>query len=453
MTACPAQPPPLTKARTRHRVLVSAYALSPYRGSEPGIGWNVVSRLAAAHDITVLASPNVPGSYDNNFKEDFTRFTTDNGPIPGLTVHWITAPLLSHLFQRESLLCRRTLYYTGYAAWQRKAAAVGRQLHNENPFDLIHHLNITGFREPGYLWKLPVPFVWGPIAGAAGMPPRYFDLLSRRERLFYKLRNFSNARHKRNRRCRAAAAAAKHIWAVSPEDQAMAKQQWGADAEQLRESAATPRPDGSIRTYNARRPLRIVWSGQFIGRKALPILLHALAQLRVAAGHVPTVELTVLGDGPEQQHWLNLALQLQLNDIKWIGWVPRDQALRYVDKADVLVSTSLLEGTPQVLLEALALGVPVICHDTCGMSLAINDTCGIRIPLTDSLTSIAAYTTALRRLAENPALLQRLSAGALQRVIDLSWDNQVARMLQVYEQILTAPCSRELARVVAPQPA
>jgi glycosyltransferase involved in cell wall biosynthesis len=405
------------------------------RGSEPGIGWNVVSRLARRHDVTVLAAASVPGSAENNFRHDCQRHFDLHGPVPGLTLRWVDPPLLSRFLQRESLLMRRTLYYTGYAAWQRAAFAVARQMHAQQPFDLVHHLNITGFREPGYLWQLDAPFVWGPIAGAAEFPRAYFGLLSGKEQLFYRLRNWANARQKRSKRCRAAARAARHIWAVSPEDQALARQQWDRTAERLRESAAAPRSDGTISTYDGRRPLRLVWSGQHIGRKALPILLHALAALRDQKQRQPSIELTVLGDGPEQPHWRALAQRLGLRNIFWRGWLEREQAIAEVARGDVLVSTSLLEGTPQVLLEAMALGLPVICHNTCGMADAVTDDCGVRVPLTDSAGSIRAYADALQRLAADPDEVKRLSAGALQRVVELSWDKQADRMLEVYDEI------------------
>ncbi len=75
---------------------------------------------------------------------------------------------------------RRTLYYTGYAAWQRAAYRAALDLHRDRPFDLAHQLNITGYREPGYLWKLPIPFVWGPVGGAADIPPGFFPIMSAR---------------------------------------------------------------------------------------------------------------------------------------------------------------------------------------------------------------------------------------------------------------------------------
>src|SRR4051812_29636278 len=82
-------------APARLRVLVSAYAVSPVRGSEPGLGWNLVSRLARYHDVTVLCAPDVPGLASQNFREEIARHEREHGPVPGLTIHFVEPPLLS----------------------------------------------------------------------------------------------------------------------------------------------------------------------------------------------------------------------------------------------------------------------------------------------------------------------------------------------------------------------
>ena len=62
--------------------------------------------------------------------------------------------------------------YLSYNLWQRRALRAARQLHAQVRFDLVHHVNILGFREPGYLWKLDAPFIWGPVGGTQNYPWR-----------------------------------------------------------------------------------------------------------------------------------------------------------------------------------------------------------------------------------------------------------------------------------------
>jgi glycosyltransferase involved in cell wall biosynthesis len=418
----------------RKRILVSSYAISPVRGSEPGVGWQICSRLAKHHDVTVLCSPGVPGVDATYFRDEIAEFTAKYGTVVGLTLKFIDPPLLSFLFQRETTLCRRTLYYTGYAAWQRRALKVAAELHHQNPFDLIHQLTITGFREPGFLWKLDAPFVWGPIGGAPNLPPAYFDMLSRKDRFFYGLRNWTNQLQKKSARCRAAAAKAEHIWTISAEDAEMVEKLWHHPAERMLETGSIAREQGCVRNYDGKRPLRLIWSGQHFGRKALPILLRAMSQLK------QPVELSVLSDGPETAQWQALAKSLGLDHIRWIGRVPHDRALAEMSDGDVLVFTSVLEGTPHVVLEAFSLGLPVICHNACGMGVAVTDDCGIRIDMKDTATSIAGFAQAIDSLAADPGEVARLSNGALARAAELSWDSKVEQIMDVYESIRSRAC-------------
>jgi glycosyltransferase involved in cell wall biosynthesis len=427
---------PRHDAPPRLRVLVSAYAVSPARGSEPGLGWNLVSRLAQYHDVTVLCAPSVPGLASQNFREEIARHDRDHGPVSGLSIHFVEPPLLSRWFQRESRIRRRTVYYTGYAAWQRAAYREAVALHERAPFDLVHQLNITGYREPGYLWRMPVPFVWGPVGGAADIPPAYFPLMGWQDRLFYAFRNRMNAVQKRTlRRCRAAALAARHAWAIGEENLRLLRDEWGRrDVEIMIESGATVRSDVSPRSFDGTRPLRLAWSGQHIGRKALPILLHAMARAKV------TAELVVLCEGAETARWKVLAQSLGIAEqVRWLGQLPHAPAQAEVSRADVFVLTSVQEGTPHVVLEALSLGVPVLCHDACGMGAAVNETCGIKVPMRDSETSITGFADAVQRLSQYPAQINELSRGALCRAVELSWDNKAEQIAKTYSQVVPSP--------------
>lgn len=432
----PASPAP------RRRVLVSAYAVSPVRGSEPGMGWNICLRLARYHDVTVLCSPEVPPKAED-FRGEIEQYLREHGPVFGLTFRFVEPPLASCLLQRETALLRRTLYYTGYRAWQRAALRVARELHSAKPFDLVHQLNITGFREPGYLWRLPVPFVWGPVGGAADVPAAFMPLMGMRDRVFYTTRNLTNALHRRTRaRCRQAAARASHVWVVGEANRRLVEEIWRRPAEPMLEVGGEQHPDGRIRAYDGSRPLRLVWSGQHIGRKALPLLLRAMH----AIAESTPVNVTVLGEGAETAAWKQLASRLGIaGKLRWTGQLSRADALREMAAADAFVSTSVLEETSLVVLEALSLGLPVVCHDAYGMGVAVNDTCGIKIPMRTPDASVAAIAEAVRSLAADPLRVGRLSEGALARAEELSWERKARRIADTYERVIGATSAQGAA--------
>ena len=103
-----------------------------------------------------------------------------------------------------------------------------------------------------------------------------------------------------------------------------------------------------------------------------------------------------------------------------------------MDGQDALVSSSLQESTSTVLMEALAAGLPVICHDVSGMSFAIDESCGIKIPFRSRQTSISGFTDAIVRLVTTQGLLNRLSQGALQRARENTWEEKVRQFADAY---------------------
>jgi len=420
--------------RRRRRVLVSAIAVSPLRGSEAGIGWNIGSRLARYHDVTLMC---IPGTRDPH-RQEIESYLKEHGPIPGLTMLYIEPTWLFRLFDRNSSSLLRPLFYIGYASWQRAAYRTVKRLHAEKPFELTHHLNILGYREPGYLWKLPIPFFWGPVAGASNMPWRYFPMLSWRDRVAYGLRNIANEIQKRlASRPRKAARAAAHIWAIGEDNRRMFTDVFKVPAECLCEAGGKPRPElASIKIYDpANEPLRLVFAGYHIGRKAVPIVLHAIARV---ANEFP-ITFTSLGSGPEKPKWQQLAQRLGISDkVTWIDELPQVQAHARMAQAHVFAFPSLQEASSTVTLEALSLGLPVICHDACGMGFIVTGDCGIKIPMRSPEQSIQGYADALRRLHQDPAELTRLSRGALRRSEELSWDYAARMIAEGYDRVLAA---------------
>jgi glycosyltransferase involved in cell wall biosynthesis len=421
----------------RGRILVSAYALSPVLGSEPGAGWNICSRLAAYHDVTVLTRSWTEDLWpqDAQRREEAERFMAREGPFPGLTIHFVSSPPLSRLLQpHPTVSLRSPLYFQGYAAWHRAAYREAVQLHRERPYDGVHQLTISTFREPGYLWKLGVPFFWGPLAGGENIPLSYFADFGRHDSVYYALKNFANNVHRWTKwRSRRAARGAERVF-VSSATLFQTVARWGGTPDMMLEVGA-PNWQGRRRRYDGGRALRLCWMGLHIGRKALPIALRCLAELK-ARGFVKQVHLTILGSGPDTWAGQALCQQLEVQEmVTWAGQVPFHRVREELERHDTLLITSLQEGTPNVVMEALAAGLPIVCHAVGGMSLAVDESCGFKLPLTDRQTSIREFADAASRLVTSPGLLNELSEGALCRAKALSWDNLVKEIATAYDRI------------------
>jgi glycosyltransferase involved in cell wall biosynthesis len=412
-------------------ILISSFAFSPYRGSECAVGWNIVTQMARYHDVTVLCG-DVSGELQT--KKDLTKYFSEKSAIEKLTIKYVEPSRLIRwiecIHQIPGFWC---FYYLAYNLWQRKAFKIAKELHAQTSFDLVHQLNMIGYREPGYLWKLGIPFVWGPVGGAPNESWAYHALFSWPGSIKVLLRTVLNEFQKRiAKRSKNAARAASKLWAVTDADREMIGKLWGIKVEQMIETGTMAREACCPRTWCGDSPLRIVWSGIHTSRKALPILLHAICGPEVRS----RLHVDILGIGHETRVWKILANKLGISGcLTWHGQLPHQNALEIMKSAHILALPSLKEGTPHVVLEALSLGLPVICHDACGMGIAVTDACGIKIPLHDPETSINGFKDAIRDLFEHPEKVEELSRGALKRAEELSWDKKVDAIARAYSEI------------------
>ncbi len=432
-------------AAQRPRVLLLAYACMPNRGSECSVGWNRALQVAQHFDTWVLCE----GSW---CRSEIERYLAQHGPIPGLRFVYVEKGKLLRLIGRVP-----GLYYLSYNLWHRRAFRVARQLHAEQRFALAHQSTYCGFREPGYLWKLDLPFVWGPIGGTQNLPWRFLGSIGIAGAASEILRSAANGLQLRFRwRVRLAARRAALLLTANSTNRAAIAAAHGVEPRcdlldtGVRTIQEVPRPP-----RRADQTLRILWAGECRSFKALPILLHALAQLPADVSY----RLQVLGDGPQRRRWQRIATRLGLDaHVDWSGWLPHNQALDQYRQADLFVFTSLRDTTGTVVLEALASGLPVVCFDHQGVRDVIDDDCGIKIPVTTPAEAIDGYCTALTTLARDHEQLEALSRGARERAKQYLWSQHGATLVKLYREVLAQreddrPANAAWRQVAADTPA
>jgi len=340
------------------------------------------------------------------------RYLQRNGEIPGL--HFEFLP--QKAWERRIALTRIPgAWYLAYNLWQRRAYRVARRLHARIGFDLVHHLTCCGFREPGYLWKLDVPFIWGPVGGTQDYPWRFLPAAGVCGALSEATRSVLNnlqLRHSLRVR-RAAHKAAVLLAANSTNQRHMRRVRKGEVLRMLdvgTEQVIEPPPRNS-----QSRPFRILWVGLFNHSKALHLLIEALGAVPASIPY----ELRVVGRGRLEARWHRLARRRGVwPHSRWLGWLPREEVSRQYGWADVLVFSSLRDTCGSVVLEALSRGVPVIGFDHQGVGDVLTDQCGIKIPVTRPQQAVADLRAAIISVQGDPARLRRMRHAALARACE-----------------------------------
>ncbi|WP_165078423.1 MULTISPECIES: glycosyltransferase family 4 protein [unclassified Desulfovibrio] len=146
-------------------------------------------------------------------------------------------------------------------------------------------------------------------------------------------------------------------------------------------------------------PYRLLAVGRFARTKGFPELITALARLR--RERVP-MRLTLVGDGAWRGRLVRQIRRLGLEScVDLPGFVPHDELRRYMQTHDMLVVPSVVhsngdrDGIPNVIMEALSMGLPVVATDVCGIAEVIRDgETGLLVPERDP----AALACAVRRL-------------------------------------------------------
>jgi len=405
----------------RKRVLLLAYYCNPNFGSEPGAGWNRALETAKHFDTWVISHSDNAHAIRDYFQ--------NHPPILGLNFLFVESPPWEN-----RVLDTRWLMWLVVHRWHFRAFQVAKRLCNELELDLIHQVTPAAYREPGYLWQLDVPFVWGPVGGTQNLPWRFLLEAGPVRALSEAMRNITNfAQLHWSRRVKQAAQRAAVLLVANSSIRESFQQNYGRTGtmtcdvgiKQIVPWLRTPRPDSG--------PLRILWSGDLEPRKALSLLLKALAQLPPGVNF----ELRVLGEGRMERRLKGMAADLGIDSrITWFGRLPHSEAIEQCGWADVFAFTSLRDTLGTVVLEALANGLPVICLDHQGVRDAVTGSCGVKVPVTNRRQVVRDLSDALACLARDPQRRAAMSAAAIERARDFLWSQLGSDMLDIYQRVL-----------------
>lgn len=409
-------------------VLINAYACSPHMGSEPGMGWNWCVNLAKYCELHIITE----GEFRDNIEAVLPTLPQ------GKNMHFYYNPVSDEIRK----MCWNQgdwRFYKYYREWQWKTYTMAKEIIKQHHIDIVHQLNMIGFREPGYLWKIEdKPFVWGPIGGLKQFPNSYLEGAGIKMKLFNRIKNIINIYQiKHDKRVNQALKKAELLISSIPDSYNAIKKYKGLNSTIIPETGCFI-DDNTIkqnRTNRADEDFRLLWVGKFDFRKQLNIALTAIAKLKDKSN----IKLIICGSGNNDQisYYKQMALTLGIEDnVVWKGNIENSKVKEEMYLSDVFFFTSVSEDTSTVVLEAVSCGLPVLCFDTCGMGYVINESVGQKVPLTNPRQSADDFAEKINYLYNNRDFLQKLSDGCKQRQKELSWDNKAKQMVELYNKVI-----------------
>lgn len=174
-------------------------------------------------------------------------------------------------------------------------------------------------------------------------------------------------------------------------------------------------------------PCRLLFVGRITQQKAVPRLVRAIAVMQ------EPVDVVIVGSGEDSTMVRELVGKLDLGNVRLVGAQRGDDLLRWYRWADVFVVPSDKEGMPLVMLEAMAVGLPVVATDVPGSRETLGEAGVLAAPDPQSLAR------ALDRVAGDAGLRAELSGRSLLRAQEYSWPRLIERLETIYAGICTTP--------------
>ena len=173
----------------------------------------------------------------------------------------------------------------------------------------------------------------------------------------------------------------------------------------------------------------LLFVGNIIFRKGIDILFDALSSFK----NIFEMTIMIIGDGPDRKDLEAICLRKPLKGhIVWCGEKRNDELPKWYAAADAFVLPSRSEGTPTVMLEAMASGTPIIASKVGGIPEVISD--GVNGLLFEPEKS-EQLRACLEKLLGDRNLRQRLAESALNEVTEHSLQRQVEKIAAIYRSI------------------
>lgn len=396
------------------KILMSAFACSPIRGSEPGVGWNWAREMSKDNEVWVITRASNKKEIEEYGRDEKIKFIYLSIPF----LDWMeryTHTKIIHLY---------------YRLWQLYIVKHVKDVHKKIKFDIIHHVTYNEFRNPGYLWKIETPFILGPIGGAQEIEVELEDYYEgKKNKYIEKIRSYLNKKVKNGTYLdRSIKNSAKVL--VANKDTARFLELPSEKCELMLETGVKMENCNYIVRENNNK-IRILWVGNLIYIKGFRILIDAFERIK----NKEKYEIIIIGEGKLKSKYINyLSSKGLLKYYNFKGKLSYSDTLKEYKGADIFVFTSLRDTSGNVVLEAMSNCLPVISLNHHGAADILDDKCGIKINIKSKDQIINDLVYSIEILGNNYEKRIEMGINSFKRIQDVYlWENKRLKMQHIYD--------------------
>lgn len=378
--------------------------------------------LARANDVTVLTRANNRPAIDH--------FLTDyQNPSPNFLY---VDPSSWALHLKRLGIMPVQLFY---ALWQSCVAKLigsgGTGAH-----DIVHQLTFNSFEIPpvGFL-KSDAVKVWGPVGGGQRVAFRLLPAFGLAGGIKEWMRNLRIRLSVLNPMGRKVLKCCSLVLFANKETENLLAERCTCRTEMMIDVGVDLEQFAPPLGQSGNMSATILFAGRLEHRKGAQLLLDAIGKI---AEDCPDLKLRLAGGGPMGEMLDEKARRLGLEEkITFTGMIGHAEMQAEMANADIFAFPSLRDTSGAVVLEAMAMRLPVVCFDHQGAAIMVADGCGLKVPAPSLRSASDGLADAIRKILSDPGGAGRMGVCARQHVGEThDWAVKVGRINRYYRELL-----------------
>jgi glycosyltransferase involved in cell wall biosynthesis len=400
------------------KILLSAYACEPNKGSEPEVGWQWALTLSKrGHQVYVVTR--------KNNKKNIDRYLKVNKSSNLHFIYFDYPNWILKIIKGKS----NANAYLYILLWQIGIYFTVKPYLNKIKFDFIHHVTFVSLRFPSFLCLYNIPFIYGPLAGGEIIPHNLRKKFSFKVKINEFLRDLSNLYIRLSPLVNLTLLRAQKIYVTSQETKRLLHKKYHHKTRIILGIGINNSKILRLNYSKKSKIFKICFVGNLQYLKGILILINIISKL---IEKNMNIHLSIAGDGPQKFELIKIVEKLNIrNYITFLGKIKKNEIDDLYKNSDLLLFPSLRDSGGMVVLEAMFHGLPAAVLNLGGPGRIVNNKCGIKINLGQKNEDEVALelTRKIIKFIMNPNIQKIKKKESLRRVEKFSW---YKKMIDVY---------------------